>query len=405
MSAAEQWDVPAINLDGARDFLALLGSGFTFQTFGEAVDKRGLTCVLHGDLARHATTLARLNQDGAGVFVMVNAGNGKARKAGNVQAVRAVFADLDGAPLALVLASDLTPHIIVESSLGRWHAYWLVTGVPRKQFKAIQQVIAARFASDPKVCDLPRVMRVPGFLHNKGAPFLSHIIEKHDKPAYPYAEIMAWLGCGEASNDVPAAVRIAPTLTLADKIPEGERNHTLFDLACGFVRQGIPATGVNDRLPKMNAEHCQPPLCASEMHTIASQASRYGSQGFAKLPHSVLDSPAWLALPAASCAIVLAFYRRFNGSNNGRLCVSWKDFQGQHGIDTSRRFYSYLRRAVSAGFLIQAAGPRNGQTGRVPAMYAIPDKYLAQVSKQHMGPSVKSAHLNRKTALECLGSV
>lgn len=396
MGAAEKWDVPAIDLDAARTFLARLGSGFTFQTFDETGGKRGnLNRVLHGDFSSYAATLARLNQQGAGIFVMVNAGDGKARKAGNVQTVRAVFADLDGAPLAPVRAADLEPHVVIESSPGRWHAYWLAAGVPLEQFKRLQQAIALRFASDPKVCDLPRVMRLPGFLHNKGEPFRSRIIEQHDMPPYSYAAIVAWLGSDEASNDVPALARIAPVRKLADTIPEGERNSKLFALARGLAGKGIAAAGVNDRLQRINAERCTPPLCASEVDTIAANASSYGSQGFAMLPHALLDSPGWLALPAASCTIVLAFYRRFDGSNNGRLCVPWSDFNGQHGIDSSRRFYDYLRRAVSAGFLVQTAESRNGQTGRVPAMYAIPEKYLAQVSKQHMGPSVKTAHLSK----------
>lgn len=378
MGAAEKWDVPAIDLDAARVFLARLGSGFTFQTFDETGGKRGaLNRVLHGDLTQHAATLAGLNQRGAGVFVMVNVGDGKARKAENVQAVRAVFADLDGAPLAPVRAADLVPHIVVESSPGRWHAYWLADGVPLEQFKPLQQAIAARFASDPKVCDLPRVMRLPGFLHNKGEPYLSRIIEQHDKPPYPYAAIVAWLGFGEASNEAPAPARITPVHKLADTIPEGGRNSTLFALARGLVNRGIAPQGVNDRLQRMNAERCQPPLCASEVDAIAAHASEYGAQGFTKLPHALLDSPQWRALPAASVAIVLAFYRQFDGSNNGRLCVPWSDFNGQHGIDTSGRFYRHLRRAVSAGFLIQTATPRSTQTGRTPAMYAIPDEYLS----------------------------
>ncbi|MFK2905676.1 primase C-terminal domain-containing protein [Dyella ginsengisoli] len=396
MGAAEKWASPAIDLETARAFLSALGSRFTFQTLDDSGRKRKhLIRVFHGDLNKHGAALSRLNQQGAGVFVMVNAGDGTARKASNVQAIRAVFADLDGSPLAPVRATELTPHIVVESSPGRWHAYWLADGVPLEQFKPMQQAIASRFASDPTVCDLPRVMRLPGFLHNKSAPFSSRIIEQHGRPPYPYAAIAAWLGSGEASNDASARACITPARKLADTIPEGERNSTLFDLACGLVRKGIPAEGVSDRLQRINAARCRPPLCANEVDTIARNASACGSQGFAQLPHALLDAPEWLMLPAASCAIVLAFYRRFDGFNNGSLCVPWSDFKGQHGIDTSRRFYAYLRRAVSAGFLILTAESRNGQTGRTPAMYAIPDKYLAQVSKQHTGPSVKTAHLNR----------
>lgn len=396
MGAAEKWGTPAIDRDAAGAFLSALGSSVTFQTFDDSASKRGyLNSVLHGDLREHAATLARLNAQGAGVFVMVNAGDGNGRKTANVQTVRALFADLDGAPLAPVRTAGLAAHIIVESSPGRWHVYWLVEGVPLAQFKRLQQAIAARFGSDPKVCDLPRVMRLPGFLHNKVAPFLSRIIEQYHQPPYPHAAIVAWLGCAAASNDPPAPARIVPARKLAETIPEGERNATLFKLACGFVRKGIRADGVKDRLQRINAERCQPPLCASEVDSIAGNASACGSQGFAQLPHALLDSPEWRSLPAASCAILLAFYRRFDGFNNGSLCMPWSDFKGQHGIDTSRRFYRYLRRAVAAGLLIQTAESRNRQTGPIPAMYAIPERYLAQVSKQHMGPSVKTAHLNR----------
>jgi hypothetical protein len=396
MEALEDSNAPAVDMDEAHTFLARLGSVCTFQTFDESSAKRkGLIRVLHGTLGEHASTLATLNQQGAGVFVMVNAGDGKGRESRNVQSIRAVFVDLDGAPLAPIQAAELAPHIIVESSPGRWHAYWLADGVPLEQFKPMQQAIAALFAGDRSVCDLPRVMRLPGFLHNKRKPFLSHIIEQQNKPPYSYADIVEWLGFGDASNEASASARIAASGKRHGTIPEGERNSTLFARASGLAKRGIRRAGVNVRLQRMNAELCKPPLCASEVDTIAMRASDYGSQGFAKLSHALLDSSEWLALPAASCAIVLAFYRRFDGSNNGRLCIPWSDFQGQHGIDTSRRFYSYLRRAVSANLLIQTAGPRNSQSGRTPAMYAIPDQYLAQVSKQHMGPSLKTAHLNR----------
>ena len=396
MGAAEKWEAPAIDLEQARAFLALLGSGFTFQTFGEAGNKRSLTRVLHGDFAQHAATLARLNQQGAGVFVMVNAGDGKARKSGNVQTVRAVFADLDGAPLAPVHAASLAPHIVVESSPGRWHAYWLASGVPLEQFKPLQQAIALRLASDPKVCDLPRVMRLPGFLHNKHAPYQTHIVEQHATAPYPYAAIVAWLGFGEASNQVPIIANIAHARTLADKIPEGERNSTLFALARGLVNRGVPAQGVNDRIQRINADRCQPPLDARDVDTIATRASDYGSQGWRPLTDALQDSPEWQALPAESCVIVLAYYRRFDGFNNGRLCVTWKDdFEGRHNINSSGRFDKYRRIAVTAGFLIEASRPRNSQRGRVPAKYAMPEKYLAQVPKQSMGPSAKTEYLNR----------
>ena len=166
MGAAEKLTVTAP--DEARVFLDYLrahsGGAITFQTFDESGRNRGdMVRVLHGDLDLHAGTLAKLNTQGAGIFAMVNRGDGKGRTSANVQSVRAYFADLDGAPLAPVKASTLKPHLLIESSPNRWHAYWLVVDAPLDRFKTVQQAIAERFNADPKVCDLPRVMRLPGF--------------------------------------------------------------------------------------------------------------------------------------------------------------------------------------------------------------------------------------------------
>jgi hypothetical protein len=102
----------------AARFLTHLTDGepITFQTFSDQGDGRSLARILHGTLADHGNALQALNQAGAGVFLMVNAGDSLGRKASNVVRVRALFADLDGAPLEPVLATQLGPHLVIESS-------------------------------------------------------------------------------------------------------------------------------------------------------------------------------------------------------------------------------------------------------------------------------------------------
>lgn len=153
---------------------------FTFQTFAdkkEDRDNRNLLRVLHGTFTQHSAQLAALNQQGAGVFMCINETNGNGRKAENVTRVRALFVDLDGAPLRPVLEHTSPPDIIVESSPGKWHAYWRVQDCPLDQFKPAQQKLAALFHGDPSVCDLPRVMRLPGFFHQKDLPVLTRLVE------------------------------------------------------------------------------------------------------------------------------------------------------------------------------------------------------------------------------------
>jgi len=372
MGAAEKRDAPVVDLEHARAFLARLGSGFTFQTLDAADRHRaGMTRVLHGSLAQHGTTLARLNANGAGVFVMVNVGDGKGRKASNVQSVRAYFADLDGAPLVPVQAFPLQPHIIVESSPGRWHAYWLTTGAPLGLFKPMQQAIAQRFGADPKVCDLSRVMRLPGFFHCKGEPFLSRVLAQHDGAPYPHVAMVEAFGLA-----LPDKAQAIVRRTLAAAIPEGERNDTLFRLARGLVCSGLDPAAVNQRLQKINAERCNPPLCAAEVDTIAANASGYGSNGFAMLPHALLDSLAWKELPPACVAIVLGAYRQLNSHNNGEIALPWPDFKGRHGMMRSATFYQYRARAVLDGVLIQTEGGKLTQHGKTPARFAIAPAFL-----------------------------
>src|SRR5690606_31030556 len=97
-------------------------------------------------------------------------------KSSNVQKVRAHFVDLDGAPLDPVVQSDAPPHIVVVSSPMKWHAYWKVTDCPLQAFKQRQKALAKQFGGDASVCDLARVLRVPGFWHLKSTPFQSRLI-------------------------------------------------------------------------------------------------------------------------------------------------------------------------------------------------------------------------------------
>ena len=105
-----------------------------------------------------------------GVFFAVNvlASDAQRRTADQVRRVAAVFLDLDGAPLPA--SFPIQPTAIVESSAGKFHVYWAVDGVPLEEFRVMQQTLAKLYGSDPAVCDLPRVMRLPGYWHGKKEP-------------------------------------------------------------------------------------------------------------------------------------------------------------------------------------------------------------------------------------------
>jgi putative DNA primase/helicase len=71
------------NTDAERFLRALApnGSLLTFQTFDDNKNRKNnsLAKVLHGPLKTHAATLAKLQKQGAGVFITVNETDGKGR--------------------------------------------------------------------------------------------------------------------------------------------------------------------------------------------------------------------------------------------------------------------------------------------------------------------------------------
>lgn len=156
---------------------------FHFRTFDDKGNKRlPLAGKLSGRIDDCEQTLKHRNAKGAGVFAVINEGGQIDEE---ITAVRAVFADTDGAPLEPIV-NALTPHCVIESSPGKWHVYWLVgDSFPLDRFKPIQKAIAAKFSTDPQISNLSRVMRLPGFAHNKNEPFDVHFVPEHLKPNLP----------------------------------------------------------------------------------------------------------------------------------------------------------------------------------------------------------------------------
>ena len=201
------------NATYAEFFLRTLAPGierFTFQTYTDCPNKRDeyktrgmrdpLARILHGSFAQHASELARLSAAGAGIYVVINETDFHGRATANIVRVRAYFVDLDGADLRNLLRLRLRPHLVTETSPGHYHAYWLVAGATLEQFKSVQQRLAKLMEGDRSVCDLSRVMRLPGFLHQKDPahPFLVTVASVESGPPYSDLDFQAALAEAEA---------------------------------------------------------------------------------------------------------------------------------------------------------------------------------------------------------------
>lgn len=168
---------------------------FTFQTFDDQKARKdsSLARILHGTLAEHWAELVDLNLRGAGVFVTVNITDGKGRTNDNMVRPRVIFQEADHPNTPL---PPLDPHVEVESSPGKFHRYWLIDPVTAPTFDAWREVMhrmVVDFGSDPNAWDPARVLRVPGFYHQKD-PSRSYMVRIHartpDQP-YPWQQITA----------------------------------------------------------------------------------------------------------------------------------------------------------------------------------------------------------------------
>src|SRR5207237_441897 len=105
--------------------------------------------------------------------------------------IRALFVDCDGAPMPKVW--HVRPSFVTRRDASHWHAYWVLSDdIPLPEFDVAQRRLAAHYGTDPKVHDLPRVMRLAGTLHQKdpSRPLLVTIGADKPRRTYPAAEVL-----------------------------------------------------------------------------------------------------------------------------------------------------------------------------------------------------------------------
>jgi hypothetical protein len=173
-------NAPTPNIEEAKRLLALLDPSpdaiFCFMAIGPDGTKRPpIIQTWHGTLAQRWRQIELFNTDPyrrCGVFVTVHQiANGRARTEENVVRHRAVYAELDkGMPSQW----PLEPSIIIESSPGKFHCWWLVE-LTYEEFRGVQRRMVADWNSDKGVIDAARVLRLPGTLHQKD-PSRPHLV-------------------------------------------------------------------------------------------------------------------------------------------------------------------------------------------------------------------------------------
>lgn len=173
----------------------------TFQLFCDR--KSGLPAMmLHGSFEEHEGEMKRLNETKSyGVFFAVNQTDGQGRSSAHITGVRSYFVDIDGIPNPrekITAAKRLqlleTPPSAIVMSVNGLHAYWYAKpgeSLDRHEYAATNKHLIHRFAGDPAAKDIARVLRIPGFKHNKGNPEGVQTLFEVPNRRYSAAEIRA----------------------------------------------------------------------------------------------------------------------------------------------------------------------------------------------------------------------
>lgn len=248
-----------MNAEAARflNIIASIDTNWHFQTFSDK-KKADTTSTPEGPFTTlMSDTLATINKHGAGIFVAINTHESKKRRSKKTtKTINAVFADFDDPDNATDhlkgLLRVLPATVVVESSQGKFHAYYVLSNpgsIDVADFPRWQRQISKNFGSDPKVIDPSRVMRLPGYLHQKDEPFQTKIVDALSS------------GRKYAIDELVAAFY-------------GGRNNWLTSIAGAYREKGLSYDEIYDILSNYNTQ-LNTPLDDEEVSLISNSVQTY----------------------------------------------------------------------------------------------------------------------------------
>lgn len=178
---------------GTKGFLAHFPGSHIFVTMPE--DQKTPPMHHHNGYIESEITLKGRNvgEWNHGVFFTVNEldaslDEGRHRTKKMVVRCRAVFMDDDNPREEPREDFPLTPSLIVNTSPGKYHYYWLTNTDDKDTWQKVQNGLINLYEGDSNAKDLTRYLRLPGYKHNKGKPFVSTWMGEGHK--YSWGEIL-----------------------------------------------------------------------------------------------------------------------------------------------------------------------------------------------------------------------
>lgn len=261
----------------AAEFIRLLtGSADALCTFFIGGDHDGYAetpRAMRGRFQDVLAVLERENKRGAGIFLTMNETLGRRRRKTDVTGVRVLFVDGDK-----VERPDFWPisPTIVQTREAKWHAFWrLTSGEDIARWESAMRALAVVYGGDTAVCELARVMRLPGFLHHKDPDFpTSYALAETNDVLYVIDHVLVAHGIDPAAITAQASVVASgPPVdghvitdqewtALEDKlelvIPKS-RHNSLLAWTCDAYAAGMPDADIIDLMHAWILEHGRSP--------------------------------------------------------------------------------------------------------------------------------------------------
>lgn len=165
---------------------------FQYQTFDDkGIDQTLARCTSKLTFEQ----LEELNKKGAGIFFTPNGFPEGQRKQALVHTINAWFCEMDEGTIDEQLEklnnAPIFPSIVVRTRKSL-HCYWLVSGIAtRDNWTKIVKGLIYHFNADRSCKDISRVLRVPGYFHNKQEPFLVEVALDNSENRYTEADMLA----------------------------------------------------------------------------------------------------------------------------------------------------------------------------------------------------------------------
>lgn len=213
-----------------------------------------------------------------------------------------LWADIDNKDGTTVadIAKIAQPPSILVSSGGGWHCYWLldtpepITDENRPIIKRTLKGMAVKIGSDRAVAELARTMRLPGTINTKperqGARCEVWAADVNRRyPLSSFTPYGFYAGAVEPNYSLTRRVPSSASTPLPPWVeeylihgsPAGERNHTLFRMACAYAEHGKSfAEAERDLGSRATSDGLEPAEIRTTLHSAYLHAD-----GVALPPH------------------------------------------------------------------------------------------------------------------------